>query len=418
MSYRNTKSPTNERGLPVLRTVGTNKRVAASIDLPTIGVTNFRSLGARVQSTKDDMLLRDIEVQIGSETWEKESNGKLKSDIEEMFQLHGIQYISCPRPNKKRGGGAAILVNTRRFSITKLNIIVPSKLEVVWGILRPNNITKETVFKEYILAAIYSPPNYKKNSALQTHLITTMHHLLTLYPKAGYCIGGDHNSLPLGPIMAALPHCKQAVTLNTYKDKILDIILWNMSQYYSIPYIAKAVSPDRATHVPSDHDNAVAVPLAGAGLEGRTREYRVKTNRPIPESGIRDMGIWLANVQWGEELRPDMSSEEQDQIFRSILTDKMQEIFPEKSVRVSNQDDPFITSDIKKLQMYLKREYNKRGKSEKYIKMKTAYDKKYQKLAKNHLEKNIEDMMNEDPGQAIFRKNYVKIISRCRIFPT
>ena len=42
------------------------------------------------------------------------------------------------------------------------------------------------------------------------------------------------------------------------------------------------------------------------------------------------MGIWLANVQWGEELRPDKSPEEQDQLFRSILTDKMQEIFPEK----------------------------------------------------------------------------------------
>ena len=105
------------------------------------------------------MLLRDLEVQIGSETWEKESNEKMKSDIEEIFQLHGIQYISCPRPNKKRGGGAAILVNTRRFTITKINILVPSKLEVVWGLLRPKNITKETVFKEYILAAIYSPPN-------------------------------------------------------------------------------------------------------------------------------------------------------------------------------------------------------------------------------------------------------------------
>ena len=204
------------------------------------------------------------------------------------------------------------------------NITVPSKLEVVWGILRPNNITKATLFKEYILAAIYSPPNYKKNCALQTHLITTMHHLLTLYPKAGYCIGGDHNSLPLAPIMAALPHCKQAVTLNTYKDKILDIILWNMSQYFSIPYIAKAVYPDnRATHVPSDHDNAVAVPLAGAGPEARTREYRVKINRPLPDSGIRDMGCWLANIQWGEVLRLDLNPEEQDQIFRSILTKKM-----------------------------------------------------------------------------------------------
>ena len=107
----------------------------------------------------------------------------------------------------------------------------------------------------------------------------------------------------------------------------------------------------------SDHDNAVAVPLAGAGPEGRTREYRVKTNRPITESGIRDMGLWLANIQWEEELKPYMSPQEQDKILRSILTQKLDDIFPEKSVRVSNQDDPFVTSEIKKLQMYLKREY-------------------------------------------------------------
>lgn len=95
-----------------------------------------------------------------------------------------------------------------------------------------------------------------------------------------------------------------------------------------------------------------------------------------------------------------MSPEEQDQILRSILTHKLEEIFPEKSVRVSNQDDPFVTSEIKKLQMYLKREYKKKGKSEKYMKLKSAYDKKYQNLAKNQLEKNIEDMMKENPGQA------------------
>ena len=193
--------------------------------------------------------------------------------------MHGIDYISCPRPNKKRGGGVAILVNTKRFSITKINVLVPSRLEEVWGMLRPKVLSKNATFKECIFAGIYSPPNYKKNNALQTHLISTMHHLLTQHPQAAYCIAGDHNSLPLQPILAALPHCKQAVTKNTYKDKILDVILWNMSQYYCVPFIIKAVAPDNIlTHVPSDHDCAVAVPLAGAGSAARTREYIVKKN--------------------------------------------------------------------------------------------------------------------------------------------
>ena len=141
----------------------------------------------------------------------------------------------------------------------KLNIIVPSKLEVVWGLLRPKNPNKSAIVKEYITCAFYSPPNYKKNNALETHIIGTMHHLLTVHPKAAYCIGGDKNSLPLAPILAALPHCQQAVTLNTYKEKVLDVMLWNMSKYYTVPYIVAAVQPDNA----------------GAGAGAKTREYRV-----------------------------------------------------------------------------------------------------------------------------------------------
>ena len=158
-----------------------------------------------------------------------------------------------------------------------------------------------------------------------------MHHLLTLHPKAGYCIAGDKNSLPISPIMIALPQCKQAVTLPTHNDKILDVILWNLSQFYSVPYIAGAVKPDNiATHVPSDHNNAVALPLAGAGQEARTREYRVKTNRPLPDSGIRQMGIWLFEINWDEILRPELNPEEQDQILRTYLQNKVDQIFPEK----------------------------------------------------------------------------------------
>ena len=59
-----------------LHHIQTNERVAISSELPTIAVTNFRSLGPRVHSVKDDILMRDIEVQICSETWEKLSNKK------------------------------------------------------------------------------------------------------------------------------------------------------------------------------------------------------------------------------------------------------------------------------------------------------------------------------------------------------
>ena len=63
---------------------------------------------------------------------------------------------------------------------------------------------------------------------------------------------------------------------------------------------------------------AKLLPLAGAGPEARTREYRVKTNRPLLDSGIRQMGIWLAELNWDAILRPELNTEEQEQILITI----------------------------------------------------------------------------------------------------
>ena len=121
------------------------------------------------------------------------------------------------------------MVNTRKFSCEKLNILVPGKLECVWDILRPKNVHKETQFKEIILCAFYSAPKSRKNRMLIDHMISTLHILLTKYPNCGWVAGGDKNQLPVAPFLAALPKCRQLVTKNTHKGKsIYDILLTNM----------------------------------------------------------------------------------------------------------------------------------------------------------------------------------------------
>ena len=53
-----------------------------------------------------------------------------------MLEIEGLKYISTPRMNK-RGGRAAIIVNLKQFTLDKIEIGNPNKLEVVWGIVRP-----------------------------------------------------------------------------------------------------------------------------------------------------------------------------------------------------------------------------------------------------------------------------------------
>ena len=42
-----------------------------------------------------------------------------------------------------------------------------------------------------------------------------------------------------------------------------------------------------------------------------------------------------------------------------------------------------MTADLKKLQAYIKKEYRKRGKTEKYRNLKLAYDTKFRKAAED-----------------------------------
>ena len=60
------------------------------------------------------------------------------------------------------------------------------------------------------------------------------------YPDAALFIGGDINHLPLAPILSSIPHARQIVTKPTRGDKILDVIITNIPQYYGEPDV---VSP-------------------------------------------------------------------------------------------------------------------------------------------------------------------------------
>ena len=196
-----------------------SKKTEASLSLPTVAVTNFRSLEKKINNVKIDMIEREISILMCSETWQKDSNKRLKDSIDKLLEEDGLKFISCPRPSNKRGGGCAVIVDTKKFTVEKLQVLVPHKLEVVWCLVRPKEVVKTTIFKEIVVVSFYSPPNYRKNNQLIQHLIDQMHLLLVKYPRAGFLCGGDRNKMDTQPITQALPKCNQIVTKYTYKNK-------------------------------------------------------------------------------------------------------------------------------------------------------------------------------------------------------
>ena len=81
------------------------------------------------------MLEREIDLSFISEVWEKDDDNYHRQNIEALLEIKGLKYVSTPRSNNKRGGGAALVANTEKFILDKININIPKPLEAVWGLL-------------------------------------------------------------------------------------------------------------------------------------------------------------------------------------------------------------------------------------------------------------------------------------------
>ena len=323
-----------------------------------------------------------------------------------MLHMEGLKYVSTPRPSTKRGGGAAIVAPMDKFSLEKLDVIIPFNLEICWGMLRPKSVNNAMI-KEIIVVSFYSPPKSNKKSKLIDHIVTTTHILLTKYPAAGLIIGGDKNDLDIAPLIAGIPRAQQIVTSNTINGKILDVIITNMYQLYQVPVVVPPVLPDDPSiGVPSDHSVPIATPLCNTNPSPGI-QYQTKVVQPMPQSGIQEFGRWITQEKWealesnktgGVSVQLDPS--EQAQTLEKLLRKKIDEIFPKMEIRLRPLDKPFITRELKVLDRRKKREYIKKGKSEKYIKLKKKYDYKFKKAAENYLEKNVRSLKEDDPSHS------------------
>ena len=382
---------------PARRTVRRNSKLEQSLSLPIITVSNMRSLLPKINNFKTDVLERTVGLALLSEVWEVKGKKKHISEVSKMLELEGLKYISTPRASYKRGGGCAIVAYLPKFSLEKIDVTIPRSVEVVYGLLRPKQITNG--LSEIIVVAFYSPPKSRKKAQLMDHIIATCQRLLTKYPKAGIVIGGDRNEMSISPLLTGLPRLRQLVTKPTCNGKILDVLLTNLHEFYNLPVIIPPVAADNPSQgKPSDHSVPMAVPQLASGMNNRN-EYTVKVTRPIPDSGVREFGQWIVGENW-ECVKPENNPTGQAIELQKLLNKKLDDIFPTKSVKLSNKDKRWIDSELKKLDRLKMREYSRHGKSKKYEELKQKFKTKYEKAANEYLDKNVRALKESDPGKA------------------
>ena len=373
-------------------------KVTAAEHLPIIATYNVRSLLPKIHSLKNDILERSVSIGFLQEIWEQTDNKTHKFEIEKMLEYDGLQYISAPRPKTSKGrsyGGAAIVVNTKKFSCERLNVLVPNNIEAVWALVKPKN--QSAKFKRIIACSFYSPPNKSKNAKMADHIVTTLHMLISKYPESAIILGADKNQMNIEPILNCGLKLRQIVDKNTRGGKILDILILNISGLYKSPIIAPPIQcDDPSTGQASDHSVPICVPHTDR-YKPAQRNYRTIKYRPLPRSAIEKFGQWVVSETW-DTIEDDKSPTEQALQFEKLLNENLEKFCPLKEMKLGYKDKSFITAELKRLDRQKSREYIRRGKTEKYLKLKKQFEIKYKEEALKYLNRNLESIRDSKPG--------------------
>ena len=293
------------------------------------------------------MLERNIELGFLVEIWENITKAEHRLEIERMLEMSGLEYISTARPPNAKGvsyGGAAIVVNVEKFSIEKLDVHIPKNLEVVWGLLKPKNISAK--YKRIVVCSFYSPPNKRRNSKMADYIVSTLQMLASRYPECGIILGADRNYMNIQPILNCGLRLRQVVDQNTRQGSILDIIIMNLFCHYNSPVIVPPIKPDDPTKgKPSDHWVPVCTPHTDRYRPAQ-RNYRTVKYRPLPESSLRQFGEWIVTEEW-DVINDCMTPTNQATVFEILLQQNLDLFCPEKSMKVSSQDKAWINFEVK-----------------------------------------------------------------------
>ena len=324
-----------------------------------------------------------------SEVWQKNSR-RHNYKIDELFEMKGITYISTPR-SCRRGGGAALVADSEKYTLTKLNIQIPSKLEIVWGLLKPTVVTGK--ISKIIVSCFYCPPKYKKKRALIDHMTLTLQSLRVTFPDAGVIISGDRNDLALVSLLSIDASLQQIVLKHTRRSKILTVVLTDLYSFYEEPEIVPPVNVDNPLSgaVPSDHNGVVVSPLVTN--EPVKRIHFSKTIRPIPQSALDEMGKIITHENW-QFMDSSLHPTQLTSLYEDYTSDLVDKFCPEKVITCNTTDKPFITLEMKKLKRRIMREYEKKGKTDRYLALKQKLHEKMIREAQKYKSKIVEQVMS------------------------
>ena len=138
-------------------------------------------------------------------------------------------------------------------------------------------------------------------------------------------------------------------------------------------------------------------PLLSA-LDVKKRDYQFVHTRPITQSGIDSFGRWMVSYNW-HDLYTCRNVNDKAEFLQNALMSKYYECFPVKTMKLSSDDEPWVTSRIKQLDRSQKREFSKNQQSEKWTKLNSLFLQKCAEEKKKYAEKVVSDLKTSNPSK-------------------
>ena len=372
-------------------TVKRDNRLLLGSKMPTIFVTNHRSFFSKFNNFVEAMETLELTLGLHSEIWEDKEKKSHTNSIEEAFELKGIQYISNPRPNR-RGGGAAISLLPGEFTLTKLDVVTPKNLEVVWGLVCPKKPTTE--FKGIIVCSFYRVPYSKRKTQLVQHIAINYTEWKTKYKDYFFLTGGDKNDLEIRHILDISNTLHMHNTKPTYGQKNIDVLVSDFVHLFS----KSQIIPNVPTGIPdgqpgggktSDHPIVVCVSRMEIGSKP-ARRVAVKKARRVDSNKMRLLAEWIQHESWEKVFDGNGSSGMAEKLI-DLVKEKMEDICPLEEVKISQLDGKITSLALQRLTRSKKREYSKHGSAKKFHELKKKVNDRIKVEGEKALEKVFEN---------------------------
>ena len=110
-------------------------------------------------------------------------------------------------------------------------------------------------------------------------------------------------------------------------------------------------------------------------LAPKTNKVR-RNIRPIPESLLIVFGEKLLKTDFSY-VYSQPNATQMVEVFQNLLLKLVEETFPLKSILISNDDQVWFNEELRALKRNRLREYNRHGKSQKYLDLQMKFDHKF-----------------------------------------